>query len=342
MKRVTIKEVAERAGVSVTTASFAINDVKGRVSKEAKEKVLAAVRELDYVPDRNAKSLRLSSSNTIMLVYSQSYLEEQNASTVKYILSVVQMARKIEKDVLIRTIRPAGDWEAAAESYANLWRSNRVDGIVFLCALDDRVPDQFFSTLYNKHDVNLVNVSFTGAQKDYPIVYIDEYSLTWDAMNYAVSKNYREIYYVVLDSNEDISQKTRAYKDYIAQNDVKGHLLSYHSIYRNKYDIMNLIRPILDEQHNDIAFVCWNDVDAISVLEAVQMLSAHPGYRIGVVGFDDLPTAQHTNPPLTTIRYPFDEIGYQCIQVLEEQKKHKNQVPPNIRVETQIIERESL
>lgn len=144
MKRVTIKDVAQRAGVSITTASFAINDVKGRVSQEAREKVLAAVKELDYVPDRNAKNLRLSASNTIMLVYSQSYLEEQNASTVKYILSVIQNARQIEKDVLIRTICPTKSWSSAIKSYADLWRSKRVDGIVFLCALDDKVPDRFF------------------------------------------------------------------------------------------------------------------------------------------------------------------------------------------------------
>lgn len=157
-----------------------------------------------------------------------------------------------------------------------------------------------------------------------------------------MNKNYSEIYYVVLDSNKDISQKTKAYKDYIVQNHIKGSFLAYSSIYRNKYDIMNLIRPVLDQQKTDIAFMCWNDVDAISVLEAIQLLPVHSRHRIGVVGFDDLPTAQHTNPPLTTIRYPFDEIGLQCVQLLEKQKKHKMSIPPNIKVEARIIERKSL
>ena len=81
MHKTTIKDVAAHAGVSVTTASFALNNIIGRVNKQTQEKVLKSAKELGYVPNINASKLRKNVSDNIMLIYSQVFLEEQNAST---------------------------------------------------------------------------------------------------------------------------------------------------------------------------------------------------------------------------------------------------------------------
>lgn len=340
--RVTIKDVAREAGVSCAIASFALNNVEGRFSEESRCKVMEAVKKLGYVPDLNAKKLRTNVSNCIMLVYSQTFLEEQNASTIQFILDVLRVAKKHGQDVIVRTIRSHKDWQPVKQEYIKLWRSNRADGIIFDCAVDDQVPDEFFSDLYLNYGLNLVEVAHTNTVKDYPIVYADSYLWTQKALDHIVSKGYREIYFITMDYVSFYPDRVRAYLDYLTQNDVHGSLLQYKTIYREKNEIWDLIQPILDKQQNDLAFLCWNDVDAISVAELLNMKGISRKHRIGIMGFDDLPTTAHTDPPITTVHYPYGEIAESCVKLLEQQRTQRAAIAPNIRLDSRIVERESL
>ena len=340
--KITIKDVAKKAGVSVSIASFALNNVKGRVSEESKQKVMKAVKELGYVPNHNAKRLRSQNTDCIMLVYSQSFLDEQNASTVAFILGIIKYARKMNKDIIFRTIFPSSNWEKVVETYDELWRSRRFDGIIFLPAFEDFVPDWFFSRLYES-GVNLVSVSPDGGPKEYPIIYSNNYFWTQKALDYIVEKGYREIYYIGQRyPDNQRPRRIKAYTDYIENNNIKGSVLEYSSIHRDFGRIERLISPIIDKQQNDIAFLCWNDVDAIIVLEVLSVKYPDRKFRIGVMGHDDIPTARHTNPPLTTIKYPFEEVGIQCVNLIMESVQERSKEIPSIEIDSSIIERKSL
>lgn len=346
MHKITIKDVAAHAGVSVTTASFALNNVTDRVNKQTQIKVLKSAEELGYVPNINASKLRKSVSDSIMLVYSQVFLEEQNASTTQFILNTIQTAKKYNKDVIIRAFKPYDDWNKMIQSYARLWLSRKIDGIIFLCSVDDNVPDYVFSKLYNEHKVNLVNATNPSQQinskKDYPSIHEDLYAATINALNYIEKDGYKTIFYLGMDYKTFYPLRIQAYLDYIADNKVNGTLLKYNSIYRTKEDIWNLMSPILEKQNSDIAFMCWNDVDAISVLELLQIKEIKSPFRIGVIGYDDLPTAAHTVPTLTTIRNPYDEIAKLCVKTVCEQFKNQRTEPQNIVVNSKFIKRKSI
>lgn len=346
MRKITIKDVAAHAGVSVTTASFALNNVTDRVNKQTQIRVLKSAEELGYVPNINASKLRKSVSDSIMLVYSQVFLEEQNASTTQFILNTIQTAKKYNKDVIIRAFKPYDDWNKMIQSYARLWLSRKIDGIIFLCSVDDNVPDYVFSKLYNEHKVNLVNATNPSQQinskKDYPSIHEDLYAATINALNYIEKDGYKTIFYLGMDYKTFYPLRIQAYLDYIADNKVNGTLLKYNSIYRTKEDIWNLMSPILEKQNSDIAFMCWNDVDAISVLELLQIKEIKSPFRIGVIGYDDLPTAAHTVPTLTTIRNPYDEIAKLCVKTVCEQFKNQRTEPQNIVVNSKFIKRKSI
>ena len=225
MGRVTIKDVAKEAGVSCAITSFVLNNVEGRFSEESRQKVMKAVKKLGYVPDLNAKQLRTNVSNCIMLVYSQTFLEEQNASTLQFILDVIRVTKKRGQDVIIRTIHSHRDWQPVKQEYIKLWRSKRADGIIFDCAVDDQVPNEFFSDLYQNYGVNLVEVAHTNMVRDYPTVYADSYLWTQKALDHIVSKGYSEIYFIAMDYVSFYPDRVRAYLDYIKQHDICGDLL---------------------------------------------------------------------------------------------------------------------
>jgi len=67
IERITLRSVAKRAGVSVSTVSRVINDEK-YVSADVKKKVLAAVKDLDYEPEWTARSLRLGKTNIVSVI----------------------------------------------------------------------------------------------------------------------------------------------------------------------------------------------------------------------------------------------------------------------------------
>ena len=347
MQKVTIKDVAKHAGVSITTASFALNNVTNRVNKQTQSKVLKSAKELGYVPNINASKLRRNVSDSIMLVYSQVFLEEQNASTTQFILSTIQTAKKYNKDVIIRAFHPYNNWNTMIQNYANIWTSRKVDGIIFLCSVDDNAPDYIFSELYNKHGVNLVNATspshLTHEKKDYPSIYDDLYSATFKALEHIENLGYKKIYYIGMDYKTFYPLRIQAYLDYLANNtNISGKLLNYRSIYRTKEDIWSLIAPILEKQNSDIAFMCWNDVDATSVLELLQIKEVESDFKIGVIGYDDIASAAHTAPPLTTIQNPYDEIAKLSVKTICEQLEKRYPEPPNIVVDSKFINRKSL
>ena len=102
------------------------------------------------------------------------------------------------------------------------------------------------------------------------------------------------------------------------------------------------MEPILKRQQKDLAFLCWNDVDAISVAELLNMKNISKKFRVGIMGFDDLPTAAHTNPPITTVHYPYQEIAESCVRLLEQQREDRSTTAPSICLNSRLIERESL
>ena len=132
-----------------------------------------------------------------------------------------------------------------------------------------------------------------------------------------------------------------AYEDYIKSGGIKGKALTYENIYRSKYDLWSIVEPVIKNQSSDIAFVCWNDVDAINLLDLLNIKSHNKNYRIGVIGFDDMHISASTIPPLTTVHYSFKTVAKTALAILDKAEINKKN-PPNIDVPCRIVERDSL
>ena len=196
MGRVTIKDVANDAGVSITTASFAINNRTGRISKAAKEKVLASAEKLGYVPNINARNLRTNNSNTYMLVYDEGYLLERNASTLQFVAGAVKYSARREKDLLLRTIPRITNGVQAAEEFMRIWNAKHVDGVIFQIGEENREETYKFYEYLSDKKINFVVISPNGKLDDFPSVYIDDHQLMEEAISYIYSKGYQYVYHL--------------------------------------------------------------------------------------------------------------------------------------------------
>jgi len=342
MQRVTIKDVATHAGVSITTASFALNNVTGRVSKEIRRQVLKSAEELNYTANVNARLLRTNDSNTVMLVYSHEFLLERNASTILAIAGAMKYARDSGKEVLLSTVDIGNQLEEMVEKYKEIWASRRVEGIVFQCHFEDERDDLLYKELY-KAGVNLTNISRIGRVEDYPHVYLNDYEISREQVRFIHDKGYDEIYYLCKHSGS-ISVREKGYCDAVKDLGVKGKALHYEAYSRSKSQLLELIQQVYTPGGSHIAVMCWNDVDAVNLLEVLQEYGYDVPGQIGIMGFDDMPMAVHTSPKLTTVSQPFDDMAFKAMDVLFQNAKNedKSKKMKSIEVPGLIIERDSI
>ena len=315
MGRVTIKDVANDAGVSITTASFAINNRTGRISEAAKEKVLASAEKLGYVPNINARNLRTNNSNTYMLVYDEGYLLERNASTLQFVAGAVKYSARREKDLLLRTIPRITNGVQAAEDFMRIWNAKHVDGVIFQIGEENRKETYKFYEYLSDKKINFVVISPNGKLDDFPSVYIDDHQLMEEAIAYIYSKGYRYVYHLTR-KTELKFEKEIGFLNAVQMLRLQGECVYYNSEVRNEEDIWNAVKDTVMNREGRIAFACWNDVDAIYLLKVLHKHNISVPGEVGVMGFDDIPASEYTTPPLTTVRQPFEEMAFKAIEVL--------------------------
>lgn len=337
MKKTTIKDVAKEAGVSLGIASFAMNNVKGRVSDDVRQRVLKVAEQLGYTPNVSARNLRGKSSGTIALVYNQDFIEERNSSTMQFVSSAVKYAKGKGKDVLLKLMDPIVSAEDFSNEYIKLWASKRVDGIIFQHCIFDKE----YLTQLNANGVNYVVIHENMVISECNSVFINNYKLIRDGVEFIRSKGYDEIYYLT-QKNTPISDRERAFRDSIIQYGIKGCVLNYKSRYRGKGEIWELLSTVLPEQGKRIAIACWNDADAINVIDILHSKGISIPEKVGVMGFDDISASEHTYPPLTTIRQPFDEMARVSVDILEKTYQEKSNEPIQVEIDGCIVDRSTI
>lgn len=342
MGKVTLRDVAEDAGVSIATASFAINNCVGRVSKVVRKRVLASADKLGYIPNINARNLRTKVSNTYMLVYDESYLLERNASTLQFVASAIKYSSKREKNLILYTIPRIKDGEKSAADFMHHWNAMHVDGVIFQIGEERSEDTHKFFEIILKNNVNFVIISPNGRLNDFPSVYIDDYELMKEEVAFIYSKGYREIYHITRKTDFKF-ERERGFVNAMSHIDAVGGCLYYDFVERTQEDLWNMIKDVIENRKGRIAFACWNDVDAIYILKALHDHGISVPNEIGVMGFDDIPATEFMTPPLTTVKQPFDLMASKAIEVLtsymsvREYNKFRG-----VKVNGSIVERDSI
>lgn len=338
MKKTTIKEVAKDAGVSISTASFALNNVKGRVSEKVKNVVLASAEKLGYTPNMMARNLRKRSSYTLALIYEEYFLAERNASTLQFIAMTVRYAKEKGMDVLIKLHDYMDDQKKAFAEYTDLYSSGRVEGLIFFC----KIPEPSFLQQMAKVNVNFAVVPHEKKMEGVNKVFINNFAAMMQVVEHIHSKGYQKICYLTL-KEEEQNERESGFKAAIQQLGIDGNCLYYHSRYRGKGEIWDSVREEIESSKGRIAFACWNDVDAINLIDILHSQQIRIPEEVGVMGFDDIPSSEYTNPPLTTIQQPFEVMAQTTVDLLIGNMKNDGSINHrSIEIPCRVIERLSL
>jgi DNA-binding LacI/PurR family transcriptional regulator len=327
-KRVTSKDVAEKVGVSRTTVSLVLNNVKGiQIGPETRQRVLDAASELGYVPDAAAQALASRRTKAIGLVLTRTQHHiATDAFLPKIISGLLTTAQKQNIRILI-------DWvenEHREQAYFELARAKRIDGMILSTP---RLDDKALKLLENFDIPTVLMGSMEGS--NLPFVDVDNAKAAEKATNYLLELGHREIAFISNAPREYTSspERVRGYRDALTKHGISPNekLIRYadfdpESGYQN-------MKSLLDSSEKFTAAFVASDNVAIGAKSAVREAGLHVPDDISLIGFDDIPWAKYSDPPLTTIKLPAEALAQSACTLLVDMIQDNS----NINRQTQII-----
>jgi LacI family transcriptional regulator len=326
----TMRDVAEHAGVSVTTVSHVINDTR-HVSEELRTRVEEAMRELAYQPNALARSLRRNESCTIGMILPD--------GTNPYF---AEIARSIEdksfsEDYSVIICNSDGDLSKEL-NYINVLMEKRVDGIIFVAA---GMSAAHIRMLQEKRmPVVVVDRDSPGVMVD--SVQIDNAAGGQLATDHLVELGHERIACIagpsyVTPSGERVDGYRRALHEAGLSADADDVLLGNF----NAESGYQAATQLLSRSDPPTAIFACNDLMAIGAISAARAMGFRMPRDISIVGFDDIQLAHYSNPPLTTVRQPKYEMGRLATNLLLERIQDPDMQPRARVLDTQLVVRAS-
>ncbi|MEE8441991.1 MAG: LacI family DNA-binding transcriptional regulator, partial [Spirochaetia bacterium] len=337
--RVTINDIAKATGYSKTTVSFAFND-PGQISKEAREKVLAAAKELGYVPDPGARSLSSRRHGTIGLLLPQPIpLALKNPYMVRLISGLGEICNR---EGLSLTMLPPtrGNLLSSVKSAA-------VDGFV---TIGLRPDTDIVQVIKHRH---IPFVTIDGESDDgIPCVSINDREAARMAMDHLLEHGHRRIGVVIMADNrlpdqEEYSatgrERLAGYRealdalqiDWEDENIVKIH--EECSLEGGRHAGRELV-----DKHPDVTgVVAMSDILAIGIVQELIKGGKRVPWDVSIVGFDDIPEASFLSPALTTVWQPAEDKGLRAGGLLVKMIQKKT-VEERVEFRCRLIQRESV
>jgi len=325
-----MRDVAERAGVSVTTVSHVINETRP-VSDELRQRVLAAIDELGYQPNVLARSLRRGETHTIGMIVPDSanpfFAElargiEDTSFAHGYNLILCNSDGDLDKELI----------------YADVLTEKQVDGILFVAA--GVSTDHIRALQERRIPVVIVDREIPDVSVDQ--VLTDNARGGWLATRHLLELGHRCIGCITGPSDVTPSaERVTGYRQALSEGGipvdevliVKGDF-QYGSGYR-------AARQILARDDPPTAIFTCNDLMAVGAISAAVEMGRQVPVNLSVVGFDDVRLASFANPPLTTIVQPKYEMGVLATTMLLERMRNHD-IPPRRRLlDTSLLIRQS-
>jgi LacI family transcriptional regulator len=335
MGSVTLKDLAEKLELSITTVSRALAGYDD-VAEATRQRVLQAAREMGYVPDITARRLQSGRTETIGFViptfgprFSDPYFSELLAG-------IGNEAARHNFDLLVSTRAPDTPEEEAA--YRHMTDGRLVDGLL---VVRTRVRDRRIASLGR---IGFPFVAFGRSDLDVDFPYVDEDGFQGFELvtQHLIDLGHRRLAFV--SAPPDLMFCTHRRSGLEAALQRNG--LSLPPEYCITGDLTQgggfaAMNQLLDLSPPPTAVVACNDLMALGAISAAQKRGLVVGRDIAITGFDDIPLAENAHPPLTTVRQPIYDIGRQTCNMLIRLIQEEELTERHVLLQPELVIRES-
>ena len=330
-KRVTMADVAQRAGVSTTAVSLIMNDRQGtRLSEEAASRVRAAAEELGYRPNLTARALSTQKSHVIGFISDQVTTDRLASGLIRGAL------REAKRHGHVLFIAETDGEDGAVDDAVDALTDRQVDGIIYAATRPQslRVPAHVGAT-----PVVMLNATSDDAPDT---VLADEYEGARSIVSMLLDAGHTQNVVILGRSRE---QPVDEWLTTAVQRRMNGiwDSLNDHGVMPiaqlacQPWSVLNgyhLTRDLLQAGVQPGAIVCLNDRLAFGAYRALGEAGLKAGRDVAVVSFDDDDIAVYLEPMLTTAAAPYEEMAAQAVRLLldGEHPKGEHLVPMPLRI----------
>lgn len=336
LKRVTSKDVAEKAGVSRTTVSLVLNNVRGiQISAETRQRVIDAANELGYVPDATAQALASRRAKAIGLVMTRS---PHHIASDTFLPQIMGGMMEVVKDHKLRMLLEYVESEHQDYAYLELARAKHIDGMILLTP---RLDDAGLKKL-EQVDVPTVLMGEIEGSNLYSVD-VDNQQAAQNAVQYLLELGHTRIACITNapPTYTSAPYRVHGYRDALLKAGIypDDDLIRYADFTpESGYDQM---KSLLASKKNFTAVFIASDNVAIGGKAALREAGMQIPEDISLVGFDDIPWAQFADPPLTTVHLQAAELARRACLVLMDLLKGREPETKRQIIDTQLVVRKS-
>lgn len=332
-KRVTIKEVAKEAGVSVTTVSFVLNGKAESVPDATKERIRRAVEKLRYTPNRAARSLVVGRTNMIGVIV---------PSVTNFFFA--ELVRLLQKKFAERgyDIILSNNEESAENDlkYVELLSSRNIDGLIFTPGAESLLPAKAEKLKERLERLNIPFLFLDRYIRGYPYIAIDNRAGGYRLAEYLLGRGHTRIGVatgpMLLNSSYN---RLKGFRERLKES---GIALPSEYIYEGQYDIETGERAAERFLQTDVtAIFAFSDMQAYGVYKKLKQLGKRVPEDISVVGFDDNVYSSLLDKPLTTMRQPLEALASNAVKAMLDMMDGK-EFEKTEKLPAELVERESV
>jgi LacI family transcriptional regulator len=302
--KITINEIAEKAGVSKATVSRVINNSKP-VSEEVKKRVLGIIEDTNFKPSLVARNLALNKSHLIGII-----IPDLSNPVFSRIISGIESAIRESDYSLIIT---ATDFKFEKKcKNIEILKEKGVDGLI-LISDDENDSIDFFKNIHKP----IVMLGSNPVDSSIPVVNIDNFSAAKCATELLIRLGHRQIGMIRGPLSDTQSGKARylGFKQALESKE----LFNEEFVYEGRYSFEHgykAMKELMSKEIPTTGVFCANDLMAVGAIRcAIDM-----GYKIpediSIIGFDDVDIARMYTPSLTTVSQPFEQQGVVAVKIL--------------------------
>ena len=329
---VTMREVAENAGVSIATVSHVINGTRF-VSPEVRKRVKNVMQELGYRPNSLARSLRIGESKTIGMIVPD-VANQFFADISRQIENI-----SFQQDYSVILCNSDNDVEKQL-SYISTLLKKQVDGVIFISAGESSE---------HLEQLSLSQVPVVVVDRDVALAYADVVLLDNKDAGYKATRHLTDLGHkriACISGPNDLAPsmlRVEGFKNALADAGItckKEYIVLGDFLFSGGENAMN---TLLNQDPIPTAVFALNDMMAIGAITAIRRAGLHVPQDISIVGFDDIRMASAVSPALTTISQPVEQMAQIAAELLINKIKSKTSKNENQRVllKAELVIRES-
>lgn len=329
--RPTLEEVAARAGVGRGTVSRVING-SPKVSAKAREAVLAAIKELGYVPNRAARTLVTNKTDTVALVVSES---EQRVFGEPYFAGLVRGISAALSETGLQLILAMAQSREEHDRLEAFLTARHVDGVLLTSVhgadpLPARLEEMGVPTVLGGRPVGITPYSYVD---------IDNRAGARQAIKYLISKGRTKIATIAGPQDMGVGvDRLAGYRDALLATDM-NEMVAYGDF--SEESGAAAMRELLDRHPDLDAVFAASDAMALGALRALRERGRSVPDDVALVGFEDSSIALHSDPPLTTVHQPTEAMGRQMVRLLIARINGETIKQPVVILDTHLVIRAS-